>query len=93
MQKGDLNKDQAIAIVGEEAVNKIEHAVAEPTGRVGFNGACQGDDSTEWIAVQKCKTVSGDDAYLYAYYYTSNKQDENLDSVNWKIAGYQVLVC
>lgn len=92
MQKGNLTREQAIAQVGAQAVNSVEAENCEPTNRVGYNGACQGDKLTEWSA-----SISFGDATLTAYYYTSNDDDQAMADnggdgsyINWVIAGYEV---
>lgn len=96
MMKGNLNKEQAINLVGEEAIDAVESAICEPSGRVGYNGACQGDSLTEWCASVSCNDPDGDDVWLTAYYYTTNEQDEMIaetgdgGSIDWEIKGYEV---
>jgi len=89
--KGNLTKEQAVAIVGEDAVNAVEYENCEPTNRVGYNGACQGDELCEWSAGVSCHDDNGTDCTLNAYYYTTNEEDENIDMVDWEIAGYEVV--
>ena len=91
MQKGNLTRDEAIAIVGLAAVQAVEAKNCEPTGRVGYNGECQGDDLCEWSA-----SVSVDDGVLIAYYYTSNSDDQAMadgdgSDVDWVINGYEIV--
>ena len=95
--KGNLTREQAIETVGELAINEVEHKNCEPTGRVGYNGVCQGDDLCEWSASVACETKDGDDVVLTAYYYTSNKQDEIMAAnygdgsyIDWEIAGFEI---
>ena len=94
--KGNLNKDQAINTVGVDAVNNIDYVNCEPTGRVGYNGACQGDSLTEWTSYVSCKDNNGDNVTLSAYYYTTNDQDQMIADtgdggcIDWVIEGYEV---
>lgn len=95
--KGNLTREQAVAIVGAEAVEKVGRENCEPTGRVGYNGACQGDAFCEWAASVSATNADGDDVTLVAYYYTSNEQDEIMAAndgdgsyIDWEIAGYEV---
>jgi len=89
-----LTKDQAIALVGAAAVAAVEGENCEPTNCCGYNGACQGDDLTEWSAGVTAKDADGNDVTLLAYYYTTNEEDEAIadDGANivWEIAGYEV---
>lgn len=95
--KGKLNRDQAIAIVGDKAVADVEAINCEPTNRVGYNGACQGDSMTEWSASVNCTDKDGDSVVLTVYYYTTNDQDQAMADaysdgsvIDWEIAGYEV---
>ncbi len=94
--KGNLTREQAVAIVGETAVDEVESENCEPTNRVGYNGACQGNSLTEWSASKRCQDTDGIDVTLIAYYYTSNAQDKVIAEtgdagfINWEIAGFEV---
>jgi len=95
--KGNLTREQAVAIVGEAAVDKAERENCEPTNRVGYNGACQNDDLCEWSACVSCEDKDGNDCTLVAYYYTTNEQDQAMadaygdgSAIDWEIAGYEV---
>lgn len=88
----NLNREQAIALAGQDAVTRVGKENCEPTNRVGYNGACQGDQLTEWSA-----TVEIDEeTNITAYYYTTNDEDEmaaecdDLSCINWKIDHYSV---
>lgn len=89
-----LTREQAIAIVGVAAVEKVEAENCEPTNRVGFNGACQGDDECEWSAFIGCEDLSGEKCRLTAYYYTTNEEDELIgedgSSITWVIHHFSV---
>ena len=91
-----LTREQAIEIVGIEAVKKVEAENCEPTGRVGFNGACQGDDLTEWSASVAASDKEGYPVRLVAYYYTDNDEDQAMADagdgsvINWEISHYAV---
>ena len=96
MKKGNLTREQAVAIVDEAAVDKVERENCEPTNRVGYNGACQGDDLCEWSASVRCQDKDGDACTLLAYYYTTNEQDQAMadsdgSAVEWEIAGYEIV--
>jgi hypothetical protein len=88
-----LTREQAIELVGIEAVEKVEAENCEPSNRVGFNGACQDDDLTEWSA-----SVKVGDRVLTAYYYTDNEQDEAMaendgdgSAIDWTIDHYSIV--
>ena len=94
MQKGNLTREEAIAIVGLESVEKAESKNCEPTNRVGYNGACQGDDLIEWSAGAAAKDQDGTAVVVTVYYYTTQDEidaaGDDLGNVNWVIAGYEV---
>ena len=93
--KGSLTRDQAVAIVGEAAVAKAEAANCEPTNRVGYNGAVQGDDLIEWSASASAEDKDGTECAVIVYYYTTQAEvdaaGDDLSNVDWKIAGYEVV--
>lgn len=97
MQKGNLIREQAVAIVGESAVSKVESKNCEPTNRVGYNGSSQGDNLCEWSASVSCEDSDGDDCTLVAYYYTTNEQDDVMaetgdgSAINWEIEGFEIV--
>lgn len=90
-----LTRQEAVAIVGEDAVKAVDRVNCEPTGRVGFNGACQGDDLCEWTAGIDAEDADGDRVSLVAYYYTTNKEDETMtgdgSNIDWRISHYEVI--
>lgn len=93
--KGSLTREQAVSIVGEDAVKSVERENCEPTGRVGFNGECQGDALIEWCAVTSAKTEDGDEVTLSVYYYTDRGDEKKAneagwDCISWEISGYEV---
>ena len=61
MRHGKLNREQAIRIVGEDAVNAVDRENCEPTSRLGYNGAMGGNESTEWRAAVDAQDANGDD--------------------------------
>jgi hypothetical protein len=87
MKKGNLNRAQAVAEAGEAAVSRVESINCEPTNRVGYNGACQGDAEIEWRASTKIT-----DGILEVYYYTDadDADDEGMPS-SWEIEGYEII--
>lgn len=95
MQKGNLTREQAVSIVGEAAVLKAESSNCEPTGRVGYNGACQGDDLIEWEGSVAAEDKDGTECIVAVYYYTTQEEideaGDDLSNVDWVIAGYEVV--
>ena len=97
MKKGTLTREQAIEAVGEAAVLAVEAEGCEPTCRVGYNGACQGDAECEWTAGVSAKDADGYSVRLTSYYYTSNAEDEAIAEydgdgswIDWEVEGYDV---
>lgn len=98
MQKGKLTREQAVEMVGEANVDRVESENCEPTNRMGYNGTCQGDDLCEWSASVKVVDKDGDDCRLVAYYYTTNEQDKAMadadgdgSAITWEIAGFEIV--
>jgi len=94
--KGNLTREQAVAIVGNAAVDAVDAKGCEPTNRVGYNGACQGDELTEWSATVDAPEADGIPRWLVAYYYTSAADAHAAEAagdwgtVRFEIAGYEV---
>ncbi len=98
MQKGNLTREQAVAMVGEAAVCAAEEQGCEPTNRVGYNGSCQDDELCEWSACVSATDTDGYECAVIVYYYTDNQDDETMAnndgdgaSIDWVIAGYEVV--
>lgn len=88
--KGEMNREQAVAMVGEVAVDKVERENCEFTNRV----QCDGDTRTEFSANVRCEDREGNEVTLVAYYYQEQADVdavENLDELNWEISGYEVV--
>lgn len=88
--KGEMNREQAVAMVGEVAVDKVERENCDFTNRV----QCYGDTRTEFAASVRCEDREGNDVTLVAYYYQEQADVdavENLDELNWEISGYEVV--
>jgi phage-related protein len=89
--KGNLTREQAIAAVGAEAVNSVESANCDYTGRV----MDQSDDRVEFAASVRCTDADGVDCTLRAYYYPTQQElddcAEDLSCVDWVIHGYEVV--
>lgn len=92
--KGNLTREQAIAQVGVSAVERAESQNCEPTNRVGYNGACQGDELIEWSASARAQDENGCECVVTAYYYTTQEEidaaGDDLSNVAWEIAGYEI---
>jgi hypothetical protein len=85
-----MTRDEAVAAASEKEVAASEATGCEPTNVCGLNGACQGDDLTEWRARDR-------DSRVAVYYYTTNEQDQVManndgdgSAIDWEIAGYEV---
>lgn len=93
MKKGTLTREQAIEIVGEDAVAKVDQKNCDFTNRVGYNGTCQGDDEVEFSASVSAEDKDGNDASLIAYYYQGAEavDGNELDCLDWEIRGYEVI--
>lgn len=94
MRKGNLTREQAVAIVGEAAVAKVDAERCDFTNRVGFNGSVQGDDEVEFSAGMACEEKDGNEVTLIAYYYQDAADvdaTDDLGSLNWEIEGYEVV--
>lgn len=90
-----LTREQAVAIVGADAVDRVDREHCEPTNYVGVQGAGAGDDVTEWAASVRAAD-GGRAVTLTAYYYTSTADDEAMYAadgdgsvIDWQIAGYE----
>ena len=89
MRHGKLNRDEAIEIVGIEAVLRLEKVSCEPTNRV----QCDGDEAVEYAASVDC----GDDTVLTAYYYTTKEEEQAIADadgdgsvIEWHIHGFEI---
>ena len=94
MRKGNLTREQAVAIVGEAAVAKVEDESCDFTNRVGYNGSIQNDDEVEFSASVSCEDKDGYEVSLVAYYYQDADDvdaAEGLDGLDWAIEGYEII--
>ena len=89
--KNLMTREQVEVIVGRGAVDAVEYINCEPTGRCGYNGACQGDELCEWVSYVDAVDADGEHCELLAYYYTTNDQDENIGDIDFVIAGYEIV--
>lgn len=89
--KGNLTREQAVAIVGEQAVAKVDAANCDFTNCLMDDN----DDRVEFSASVLCEDQAGDVVALVAYYYpTQGELDaagDDLGNVDWQIAGYEVV--
>jgi hypothetical protein len=89
MRKGRLTRDQAIAVVGIDAVNDVDAKSCDFTSRVQTDG----DTDIEFSAgVEAIDIVSGEQVTLIAYYYQDRDAldaVEQLDDLSWEIEGYE----
>ena len=83
MQKGNLTREQAIEIVGADAVISVEAKNCDFTNRVMDGGM-----------VEFAASVVTIEGVLTAYYYTSQEEidaaGEDLSNVDWEIYGYEI---
>ena len=88
--KGNLSREQAVAIVGEAAVAKVDAEGCDFTNRT----QCDGDTRTEFSASGRCEDKNGEDCTLTAYYYQEQADldaVEGLDQLDWVVEGYEVV--
>ena len=89
MKKGNLTREAAIALVGEDAVKAVESQNCDYTNRVQTDG----DDSVEFSAGVRARNKDGDQVTLLAYYYQDQAAvdaAEQLDELDWEIEGYEI---
>ena len=89
--KGNLTREQAIAIVGEQAVKKVDGKSCDYTCRLmGDN-----DDRAEFSASVCCKDKDGNECVVTAYYYPTQQEldgaGDDLSNVDWEIYGHEVV--
>ena len=79
MRNGNLTRNQAIAIVGIDAVTKVDHENCDFTNRVQPDG----EDGIEFSASVAC----GGGAVLVAYYYLTQEDidaaGDDLSNCDW----------
>lgn len=89
-RKGNLTREETIAIVGEDAVNKVDATNCHFTSRLQTDG----DTRVEFSASIRCQDTDGNDCTLVAYYYQERDAVEavaELDELNWTVEGYEVI--
>lgn len=89
--KGNLTRAEAVAIVGEATVAKVDSRNCDFTNRV----QCDGDTRVEFSASTcNAKDTNGDDCTLVAYYYQEQADLDGVDdlsSLDWTVHGYEVV--
>jgi len=91
MYKGQLTREQAVAVVGEDAVRKVEAENCDFTGRLMPHGF---EDTVEFSASVRSTDRDGEDVVLRAYYYqdaASVDEAEELGQLDWTIHGYEIV--
>lgn len=90
MRHGKLTRDQAIAEVGIEAVERVDAVNCEFTNRVQTDG----DEAVEFFAMVNTTDRFGEDARLVAFYYQMpddlEAAGDDLSNCNWAVSGYEV---
>lgn len=87
-----MTRDEAIALVGLEAVESVEGENCDFTNRV-TNGT-EWDGFCEFSASVRLHDDPNDREQLIAYYYQKNEDvdaTEDLGSLNWEIDHYEVM--
>lgn len=95
MKHGKLNREQAVAIMGEVLVDKLDYENCEPTGRLQTDG----DDCMEYSAsLGGVALDDGQHRTLIAYYYTTPEQEQQIafaggdgSAIDWEIEGYEIV--
>lgn len=89
--KGNLTREQAVAIVGEQAVAKVEAESCDFTNRLMDDN----DDRVEFSAGVLATDKDGQECTLLAYYYPTqaalDAAGDDLSNVDWVIEGYEVI--
>lgn len=89
MTRGNLTREQAIALVGPKFVDKLDREGCDYTGRVQTDG----DDRVEFAA--SVRLPEDHDYYTLTAYYYQNPADlqgvEDLSDLPWEIAGYECI--
>ena len=81
--KGNLTREQAIEIVGADAVKSVEARNCDFTNRVMDDGM-----------VEFAASVVTEEGVLTAYYYQTQAAvdaADGLDSLDWEIEGYEIV--
>ena len=90
MRHGKLSRQEAINIVGKEAVENVEKENCQFTNRVQTDG----DTAVEFMASVTAVDREGNFCTLEAYYYQDEdvvNNTEDLSSLDWEIEGYEIV--
>lgn len=92
-KKGNLTREEAVAIVGEAAVAKVDRASCDFTNRAGYNGLRQGADEVEFAASVACKAEADLQVSLAIYYYQNARlvEEKDLEDLDWYVEGYEIV--
>lgn len=86
-----ITRARALAMCGEDAVNKVDEEPCDFTGRL----MPQGEDLIEFNASVPCVDNNGIKCHVSAYYYLTQEELDNcgddLGNADWEIAGYEVV--
>jgi len=88
--KGEMTRAQAVAAVGESAVDEVESKGCDFTGRV----QCDGDSRVEFSASVRCEDREGYHVTLIAYYYQDQADLDGVDdlgNLEFDVEGYDVV--
>jgi len=88
--KGNLSREQAVAIVGEAAVLAAERDNAEHTNRLMPDN----DPRVEFVGAAKATDRDGIPCTARVYYYqeaSSLAECDDLGALDWAIEGYEVV--
>lgn len=89
--KGNLTREQAVAISTEATVRRLEAAECDFTNRLMDDN----DDRVEFSAHISFVDDDGQVSTMLAYYYPTQKElddaGDDLGSVDWVIEGYEVV--
>jgi len=91
MKYGTVTREQAIAVFGEELVNRLDSENCDFTNRVQTDG----DTTIEFSATLRGLAADdGQERTLTAYYYQDAdmvREAEDLGSLDWVIDGYEII--
>lgn len=81
-----LNRDQAVGLVGEGVIERLD------SEDVDFTGSCRSDGDVEFSASVSAMDNDGNEVTVTAYCYVDENvvQTTDLDAIRWKIEGYDV---
>lgn len=88
-----ITENQAIAIVGQRAIDDVLSCNCEPTGRLMPNGF---EKLIEFRSSIDCEDAGKDDCVVTAYYYQDSDdiddlEDGDLSNLDWTVEGYEIV--